>query len=164
MFDPKQMLLDAGTVLAVEKLLKSAYKQGRDDERKAILAAVSAADDGVIVGDKVEAEVVRRPPPPTQAGKAPRGTVPKVLGRMLTEYPGLTIVGYESLVGQFDNRIAVKSIGNELRRMENKRYRRDDDGRWFLVKRDEEAGDGHETNSPASDHTNQGSTLWNRPD
>ena len=150
MFDPKKMLAESDTIQGMEALLKAAYDQGCEDTRQAIIAAASApVADKAAFGDKVDAEVVRAP------RKAPRGTVPKILGRMLTEYPGRTVVEYEEMVKLYDSRVATKSIGNELRRMEGKRYRRNADGQWFLMKLDEEAGGGRETNSPAFEYANR---------
>ena len=75
-FDPKKLMMD--NLAGFEAALKAAYEQGCEDTRQAILAAAGApVADSVVLGDKVEAEVRKK--------KAPRGTVPKILGRMLTE-------------------------------------------------------------------------------
>lgn len=82
---------------------------------------------------------------------------------MLTDHPGKTIVEYEAMIADYDSRIAAKSIGNELRRMEGIRYRRNTDGQWFLIVGNEEAAGTANNETPAaSDRTNQGQIEWNR--
>lgn len=147
--------------------MKAAYDQGCEDTRRAILAAATAPiTETLRVGDTVEAEVIpapTTPPKPPTTGKAPRGTVPRVLKRMLTDHPGKTIVEYEAMIADYDSRIAAKSIGNELRRMEGIRYRRNTDGQWFLIVGNEEAAGTANNETPAaSDRTNQGQIEWNR--
>ena len=153
-FDAKQLMQD--NLAALEPLLKAAYDKGAEDARNAILLAAGVP------------AVTGRPAPPsliTGSGakptdhpkKAPRGTVPKVLRRMLTDHPGKQIVDYEDMFTEYDDRISVRSIGNELRRMEDKKYCRNDDGEWFLMTGNKEAEDAASNEqSSASDHTNQG--------
>lgn len=156
-FDAKILLLN--NVASIEPLLKAAYEQGVEDARKAIWAAAGSplitgkqAPTSLIGGATVHVEEGER----KTVRKARRGTVPKVLGRMMTEHPGKTIVEYEEMTPQYDDQISVKSVGNELRRMEGKRYRRNDDGEWFLMPGNKEAAGTATNETPAaSDNVSQ---------
>ncbi len=69
----------------------------------------------------------------------------------------MVIAEYEQMKDDYESRISEKSIGNELRRHEGKKYRRDDNGGWFHMSRIKEAEDAASNEqSSASDHTNQG--------
>ncbi|MBN8534426.1 MAG: hypothetical protein J0L51_10070 [Rhizobiales bacterium] len=68
------------------------------------------------------------------AKRAPRGSVGRMINQILAEHPeGLIIAEVEGLAPQYDAEVAIKSIGNELRRFEGERYRRDERGKWFLA-------------------------------
>jgi hypothetical protein len=68
------------------------------------------------------------------AKRAPRGSVGRMINQILADHPeGLIIAEVEGLAPKYDADVAVKSIGNELRRFEGERYRRDERGRWFLI-------------------------------
>lgn len=68
------------------------------------------------------------------AKRAPRGSVGRMINRILAEHPeGLLIAEVEGLAPRYDADVAIKSIGNELRRFEGERYRRDERGKWFLI-------------------------------
>ena len=158
-FDPKRLIDE--NLAGFEAALKAAYDQGVRDGIQRIVAAASAPimeNDGrtgqqnaastVNIGDKAEAEVIRR---------APRGLVPKVVGQMLADSPGKIIAEYEQMVGDYDSRVSEKSVGNELRRHEGKKYRRDDSGGWFPVSGNKEAEDAADNEqSSASDTQTQG--------
>lgn len=69
----------------------------------------------------------------TSIVRAPRGAVGRMLDRILKDKPGLTVTEIEALAGDYDKDVAIKSIGNELRRAEGKKYRRDERNNWFLI-------------------------------
>jgi hypothetical protein len=165
-FDPK-VLLDSTILASMEAALKAAYEQGVQDGIDRIVAAArapaspappvaqddTADDDGEIEESTFVGTVIRR---------APRGLVPSVVDRMLREHPGKIIAEYEQMKDHYDARVSRKSIGNEIRRMEDKKYRRNDKGEWFPIPGNKEAGDAATNEqSPASDHSKD-SSLWNR--
>lgn len=173
-FDPKTLI--NGTILAsMEAALKAAYEQGVQDGIDRIVAAAKSPqtlavpvrtfaaggdndsdDDGEIEESTFAGTIIRR---------APRGLVPSVVDRMLREHPGKIIAEYEQMKDLYDARVSRKSIGNEIRRMEGKKYRRNENGEWFPMSGNKEAGDAATNEqSPASDHTSKDSTLWNRLD
>lgn len=157
-FEPKQLMSDH--IASMEVALKAAYEQGVRDGIERIIAAATAplsqndarTVQGVghmraISSASAKGEVIRR---------APRGLVPEVVGRMLSERPGKIVAEYEQIVDEYDSRVSTKSIGNELRRHEGRKYYRNDSGEWFPMSGNKEAGDGQQTNSPASDVQTQG--------
>ncbi len=157
-FDPTQY--SNGLIAGIEQLLKAAYDQGVQDGIQRIVAAATAPineNDGrtknsdnrgsVDVFDKVEVEVGRR---------APRGLVPRVVEQMLSDHPGKIIAEYEQMKDNYDSRISEKSIGNELRRHEGRKYRRNEDGEWFPKSGNNEAADSATNEmSAASDHSRE---------
>lgn len=78
--------------------------------------------------------------------RAPRGSVRKVLDPILADHPGLTIAEIETHGERRNKEVAAKSYGNELRRLEGIRYRRNrpNGNRWFLM-------DGMSPNDPEDD-------------
>lgn len=64
--------------------------------------------------------------------RAPRGAVGAMLKRILTDKPGLTVTEIEAIAPEYDPEVAAKSIGNELRRFDGTKYRRRENGKWFL--------------------------------
>lgn len=78
------------------------------------------------------------------SARAPRGAVGRLLAEVLADHPGLTTTEIELIAGDYDKGVATKSIGNELRRFQGMKYRRDDSGKWFLI-----GGDAAETEAPA---------------
>ncbi len=67
------------------------------------------------------------------AKRARKGAVGVLLKRILTNHPGLKIVEIETAAKTMDATLAVKSLGNELRRLEGEKYKRDVQDRWFLM-------------------------------
>jgi len=72
--------------------------------------------------------------------RAPRGSVGAAIDSVLRKKPGLPIVELETEVARLNPEVSIKSVGNELRRMEGRKYRRDRAGgyHWFLL--DEQVG------------------------
>ncbi len=159
-FDPKS--LTGEIVSQMEAALKAAYEKGVQDGIDRIVAAAKepmtlSTTNKVAIGygssaGAQDAKAADDKP----VRRAPRGLVPKVVAEMLVEHPGKIIAEYEQMVEGYDNRVSAKSVGNELRRHEDRKYRRNDNGEWFPMSGNKEAGDGRETNSPASENTNQG--------
>lgn len=69
------------------------------------------------------------------SNRAPRGAVGDFLADLLTKHPGLTMSEIEVRGAVEAPELATKSLGNDLRRREGTRYRRDRPGgnRWFLI-------------------------------
>lgn len=164
-FNPKELMQQH--IAGFEAALKAAYDQGVQDGIQRIVAAATAPineNDVRTVGDATPAApATNSRQQRVVARRAPRGLVPTIVGRMLDEYPGKIIAEYEQMVGAYDSRVSDKSIGNELRRHEGKKYRRDENGGWFPMSGNKEAEDAATNEqSSASDQSNQGDSLWNR--
>lgn len=119
----------------VTKAIKEAYERGRRD-------GVAATLDHIIR----TAETITKSPPDVRvtqktlrsaADRVPRGTVGTLVQKVLTESPGLTISEVQVRVIAQDYRVAPKSVGNEMRRFLNKRYRRRK-RKWFLISHEAE--------------------------
>ena len=134
----------------IEAAYTRGFAAGADDMRTRILSAaqsplapalVQPPEDTPVAppstvtasGFVIHPKPVRRP-----VERAPRGAVTHMLDRVLHDHPGLTIVEVEALADQYDPTIALKSIGNTLRRYEGDKYRRDERSRWFLISGDAE--------------------------
>jgi hypothetical protein len=64
-------------------------------------------------------------------GYSVRGTVPMVVAAVLGDHPGIKTGEVMRRVKAINSLVSPKSIQNELSRGKAKRYRREDDGRWF---------------------------------
>lgn len=163
-FDPKPLMQE--NLIALETALQTAYQQGVQDTLARITEAVASPPEhqinpplrkigGHLIGSnggRVTIEVKRR----TVVGKrAPRGLVGDVMAKMLTDHPGKSIADYEAMLEDYDDRVAIKSIGNELRRLEDEVYSRDDRGGWHLISNKETADSQANDESAVSDPTNR---------
>lgn len=138
----------------VEKAVEDAYEKGGTDMQKRILQAASlpahlAATTGAV-----------KPTAPTKdLERAPRGQVGKLIKEVLEKQDGLRGADIERHVLARDDRIAPKSVGNQLRRFKNQKYRQNNRRRWFLIRgnADEETAGDRVTDTPAASTTsNQG--------
>ena len=73
--------------------------------------------------------------PEQKPSRAPRGAVDRAIGQVLKVHPGLTAQEVEEAALAFDPEVSRKSVGNNLRRLEGVKYRRDKPGgyHWFLI-------------------------------
>jgi len=83
--------------------------------------------------------------------RAPRGSVGKAIDPLLRANPGMLVPDLEAEVKRRHPEIHPKSIGNELRRFEGGKYKRDREGgyRWFLI--DDQDGGQTGAEAPAAD-------------
>lgn len=143
----------------IEQAIKEAFDQGGSEMLDRIFKAAAES-----TGTKTTVEPIVPPKPETGGhARAPRGRVGKLIETVLTQRgnPGLRGARIEECVLELDDRIARKSVGNELRRFKGKRYRQDEYRNWFLISDDgEKETAGHPTkDSPAeSDNPNQGTS------
>lgn len=157
-FDPNKFLT-ADTIAAFEAALKAAYDQGFSD---GIDRVVQAAKSPLSAEAPIKGVVQKVSPTGARAdalGRAPRGIVPNVVGEMVRASPGLTIGEYEQMVTKAEPLISVKSVGNELRRGEGKRYKRDRPNgyKWYPLDYEIEV-EGTAGSAPSTSffHSNQG--------
>src|ERR1700722_4294859 len=104
---------------------REAYKAGSDAMRDSILRAAQSP----IPPSNVP--VTESPDNVTFSGatqRAPRGSVGRAIDALLKEHPGLSIQHMEKIIALHQPEIAQKSIGNELRRMEGRKYKRHPEG------------------------------------
>ncbi|CAN5697707.1 hypothetical protein BH10PSE5_BH10PSE5_15820 [soil metagenome] len=112
--------------------LSAAYNRGwRDGSavmRESILRAAETPmpDEGLSQAGPV-------PKASDAESRAPRGLTAKAIRAVLTEEPGLPVIEIASRVTARFPEVAAKSVGNELRRREDKDYRREGKYAWFLI-------------------------------
>ena len=115
----------------IRKALKTAFERGIEvggtNMRKKILEAAGGAES------PVPKLVTPRAAGSNGLDRAPRGAVGDVLRKILTDEPKLKIVEIESKAPTVNRNVAIKSLGNELRRLEGKKYKRDDQDRWSVI-------------------------------
>jgi hypothetical protein len=116
--------------------LAGARKAGADEARAAIIKAATGFEP-IALAER-EPPFVRAPngeaPLRNAAGqRSPRGLLTRALESALTVKPGSTTSDIEQHAAMYDSRIARKSVGNELRRQNGTRYRRDAEGGWHLM-------------------------------
>lgn len=167
-FEPSTDMPEA--LAAFKAALKAAHEKGVQDGIARIIQAAKAPLDENDGGTDDASKAVSVSPTDTSKRlpikRAPRGLVPKIVGQMLTERPGNIIAEYEQMKDDFEfgSRISEKSVGNELRRYEGTKYRRDDVGGWWPIVEIKEAADtATNDKSATSAHSNQGGPIWNRP-
>lgn len=131
-------------------LAEDAYRKGYEDGaaamRASILAAAQAplttpAPPGVsyYLSRPIKDDVAEETPGEPRK-RAPKGAVGLLVTSELERSPGLSQQALKNrLVGARE--ISSGAIGNELRRQENIKYRRDALGRWFLIGSTTESGE-----------------------
>jgi hypothetical protein len=90
----------------------------------------------------------------TPAGlRAPRGSVGRTIDGLLADRTEGILISELEKVASTAEGIAIKSVGNELRRYEGKKYRRDRPGghRWFLIRTSDQEGGATDTGTSAAD-------------
>jgi hypothetical protein len=109
-----------------------AFKAGGDAMRDSILRA---AQGPLAVTDVPKPTIAETNTDRVVGTRAPRGAVGRSIDLVLELYPGSSIPDIEEMVAHENKEIARKSVGNEVRRMEGKKYKRDRPGgyRWFLI-------------------------------
>jgi hypothetical protein len=110
---------------------------------EAFKAGGEAMRDSILKAAQSPSPSVNEPPDAWSSGlpilaaamRAPRGSVGRAIDALLREHPGLSVGHMEKIFSEHHQEIAQKSIGNELRRMEGNKYKRDRPGgyRWFLI-------------------------------
>jgi hypothetical protein len=121
---------------------REAFKAGGEAMRDSILRA---AQDPITVNQPLEPLAAAGERAERLGTRAPRGAVGRAIDALLKEHPGISIQHMEKIISLHQPEIAQKSIGNEVRRMENIKYRRDHPGGylWFLIDHsvDQEVGE-----------------------
>lgn len=69
---------------------------------------------------------------PARRRRVASGTLRPLVELILSDEPGLRVAEIQAKAVELDNTVAPTSVGNELRRMEGTRYRRDGK-RWFII-------------------------------
>lgn len=138
---------------ALTEQYERGFRDGGAAMRKNLLRALGEEPPAIVRPDRAELAPPPIPPlPDPKAGtlqdmwerlpqkspiqRAPRGSVGRALGNVLSvDGDGLTVSEIEELVELIDPEISRKSVGNELRRLEGKKYRRDRPGgyKWYLM-------------------------------
>lgn len=155
-FDPTNFLSEYGVSATLEKMVSAAYQQGVNDGIGRILQAAQSAVEPFIESSgnstEVAAATVKSDSRDEGIKRVARGLVQSVLSDMVASEPGLSISDYERLVLRVEPDISSKSIGNDLRRGEGTRYKRDRPGgnKWYPIDyRFEEAASNAEAAAPS---------------
>ena len=121
----------------IRKAVQDAYERGREDGardvRNAILKAANIhrlPTEGGPITDALNK--ANESSSDTKNSRAPRGLVTDTVTRLLNQKPGQTVKQLEDVIAKTEERIAVKSVGNTLRRLQSIRYFRDGD-RWYTT-------------------------------
>jgi hypothetical protein len=128
MIPPTLQAIEREAAELLKTRLLAAYQAGWADARAAILSAanmqgLSGASDEPPYDITLRHSVGKR---------APKGLLTSVLSQALRDNPGATAQELEQRLPSYDARVSPKSVGNELRRGENERYRRSG-GLWYLI-------------------------------
>jgi 3,4-dihydroxy-2-butanone 4-phosphate synthase len=126
--------LDPELLRRLEAFAREIYEAGRRDgsaEMRAALLKLVGADP---------AAVARATAPPTnvrddeaaEATRAPRGALERAVKQALTERQGQTEQELVEAVAVIDPQVSPRSIGGQLRRFRDTRYRQEG-RRWFLM-------------------------------
>ena len=121
----------------VAKIEAEAYARGRADTRKELLDALGAAQGRPAPAKTRRARSLAKEAPKRpggRGGRAPRGSVPRFVGRVLGESPGATaaeIAGHAA--SDVERSIRLASIRVELIKGRKQGRYVSDNGRWSLV-------------------------------
>ena len=121
----------------VAEIEAEAYARGRADARKVLLDALGAAQGGAAPARTRRARGPAKAAPNRSSrgsGRAPRGSVPRFVGRVLSEHPGATaaeIAGHAA--SDVERPIRQASIRVELIKGRTQGRYVSDNGRWSLA-------------------------------
>lgn len=119
----------------VAEIEAEAYARGRADARKELLDALGAAQVRPAPARRVKGRAkAARKRSSRGSGRAPRGSVPRFVGRVLGEHPGATaaeIVGHAA--SDVERSIQLASIRVALAKGRNQGRYVSDNGRWSLA-------------------------------
>ena len=133
--------------------LEEAFRIGGEQMRDSIFrAAQSPVTPAKFIAAEFSSSDVSSATAVGAIQRAPRGSVGKAIDTVLSERPGLLVPQLEEAVLEVDPEIAKKSVGNELRRMEGTKYKRDRPSgyRWFLINQPVDQEGGESTLQPST--------------
>jgi hypothetical protein len=121
---------------AVLPIVVAAFRQGLQRGIEMAREAADAGIDETLRAIELAFEPMQREAPRSKQDRrqqVPRGTIGPLINFVLAESPGLKAAEVEERVVEHDPTISAASVGNELRRQRDRRYRRDGTMRWFLI-------------------------------
>jgi hypothetical protein len=143
MTDDAEQQLGVAVRDAVRPLIEKAFREGfragidmvRGTTERAFETALRSGEQALrsaaIHRDQLEANTDSRPRR-RKRHRAASGTLRTLVEMILTDQPGQRVAEVQIAAVGIDSTIAPTSVGNELRRNENTRYRREGK-RWFLI-------------------------------
>lgn len=137
---------------AIQELGCRRFNEGGSAMREAIFQATKFQHETFLGSAGVKPAIADSASSPEAVrARAPRGAVGNAIEPILRANPGMLVPDLEAAVKQLHPEIHPKSIGNELRRFEGEKYKRDREGgyRWFLV--DDQDGGRTGAGAPAAD-------------
>jgi hypothetical protein len=153
-FDPKPLMAENAVSEMIEMAMRAAYEQGIQEGIRRIVSAAQGAIQPQETDAKETVPVLASRASEVMdefAKRAPRGLVQTTIAKVIVESPGLSITDYEGMVLALEPEVSAKSIGNELRRGEGTKYKRDrpNGNRWFPIDYQDEGASGSLPNVPA---------------
>lgn len=126
-------------VQSIQEILRQEYLRGFQDGARQLVALeikvaamFAEALKGALPAREIAVTPEKKPINHLTTKKAPKGAVGAAVSEILRAYPGSSITAIEEVCAVEAPEVASRSIGNELRRLEGKKYRRE--GRnWFLI-------------------------------
>jgi hypothetical protein len=126
--------LGAAVREAVRPIIHDAFRKGLRIGLGMGREAVTSGLDEAMRSIEAAFETPRAAPPKREPRQTvARGTIAPLIDLVLADSPGLRATEVEAKVVELDSNVTPASVGNELRRQNNKRYRRDDGMRWHLI-------------------------------
>jgi len=128
----------------IEKAFREGFRAGIDMVRgtterafeMALRSGEQALRNAAVHRDQPEAQIDSRPRR-RKRRRVASGTLRTLIEMILTDQPGQRVAEVQTAAVGIDSTIAPTSVGNELRRNENTRYRRVGK-RWFLIGENEQ--------------------------
>jgi hypothetical protein len=121
---------------AFQQGFRAGISAGKESVERAFATALRQAEqDFRMAKARQERPAAKADSPRRASSKRKRvasGTLRPLVELILTDSPGLRVAEIQTQAKALDETISPSSVGNELRRMEGTRYRRDGK-RWFLI-------------------------------
>ena len=152
-------------VALIRSIEAGAYERGKADAKREIMTYLTTnAQLGPASSGQDNARPIRRRQSTIERSasdraRAPKGTTVALINRVLALHPGLTPAGILTHAEtEYEKMVGGPSLRNQLRRgRKDGLYRRDDDGRWYLVDASKDEAEGSTSQaSPSASNSSQG--------
>ena len=149
----------------VRRIEVDAYERGKADAKREIMAYLTTnatlepvpKEHDTTRPSRYSQRRAERPASDRQ--RAPKGTTVALINRVLASHPGLTPSEISTRAEtEYEKMIGGPSLRNQLRRgRADGRYRRGDDGRWYLIDASKDEAEGRTSQAlPSASNSSQG--------